>query len=201
MTFRLLKSYLCWQNNWRPSQSSRVLARSSSRPTRCSWRRLRQNMWCAASNTPSPDTWCSSSTAQTRWMTSSCRRYQLRGHFCFIKLDFSVDLWRYLSINLYLSLISLRKILPWLDGRKQLWLIASCSSLCQVLVQMEPSESYEVIHYIPAPSLPYSQPGSCYTLVRLPDDDPTAGRNTKTLLGSWNSKSGFKWISNNPLWK
>ena len=46
---------------------------------------------------------------------------------------------------------------------------------------MEPSESYEVIHYIPAPSLPYSQPGSCYTLVRLPDDDPTAGRNSETL--------------------
>lgn len=53
---------------------------------------------------------------------------------------------------------------------------------------MEPSEAYEVIHYVPAPNLPYSQPGSCYTLVRLPDDDPTAGRNTGTLLGSWNGK-------------
>lgn len=53
-------------------------------------------------------------------------------------------------------------------------------SLGQVVVQMEPSESYEVVHYIPAASLPYSQPGSCYTLVRLPDDDPTAGRNTET---------------------
>lgn len=47
--------------------------------------------------------------------------------------------------------------------------------LQKVVVQMEPSEAYEVIHYIPAPSLPYSQPGSCYSLVRLPDDDPTAG--------------------------
>uniref|UniRef100_A0A8D3DXC7 Coatomer subunit gamma n=1 Tax=Scophthalmus maximus TaxID=52904 RepID=A0A8D3DXC7_SCOMX len=46
--------------------------------------------------------------------------------------------------------------------------------LQKVLVQMEPSESYEVIHYIPAATLPYSQPGSSYTLVRLPDDDPTA---------------------------
>uniref|UniRef100_A0A672HEB8 Coatomer subunit gamma n=1 Tax=Salarias fasciatus TaxID=181472 RepID=A0A672HEB8_SALFA len=46
--------------------------------------------------------------------------------------------------------------------------------LQKVVVQMEPSESYEVIHYVPAASLPYSQPGSCYTLVRLPDDDPTA---------------------------
>lgn len=55
-------------------------------------------------------------------------------------------------------------------------------------MQMEPSEAYEVIDYVPAPSLPYSQPGSCYTLVRLPDDDPTAGRNTGTLLGSWNGK-------------
>ncbi|RVE56748.1 hypothetical protein OJAV_G00224090 [Oryzias javanicus] len=46
--------------------------------------------------------------------------------------------------------------------------------LQKVVVQMEPSEAYEVEHYIPAPSLPYSQPGSCYTLIRLPDDDPSA---------------------------
>uniref|UniRef100_A0A673H7J1 Coatomer subunit gamma n=1 Tax=Sinocyclocheilus rhinocerous TaxID=307959 RepID=A0A673H7J1_9TELE len=46
--------------------------------------------------------------------------------------------------------------------------------LQRVLVQMEPSESYEVLHYVPAPSLPYSQPSSCYSLVRLPEDDPTA---------------------------
>uniref|UniRef100_A0A8C2Z973 Coatomer subunit gamma n=1 Tax=Cyclopterus lumpus TaxID=8103 RepID=A0A8C2Z973_CYCLU len=46
--------------------------------------------------------------------------------------------------------------------------------LQKVVVQMEPSESYEVVTYIPASSLPYSQPGSCYTLVRLPEDDPTA---------------------------
>ncbi|XP_028810019.1 coatomer subunit gamma-2 isoform X2 [Denticeps clupeoides] len=46
--------------------------------------------------------------------------------------------------------------------------------LQKVVVQMEPSEAYEVARYVPAPSLPYSQPGSCYSLVRLPDDDPTA---------------------------
>uniref|UniRef100_A0AAR2IT48 Coatomer subunit gamma n=1 Tax=Pygocentrus nattereri TaxID=42514 RepID=A0AAR2IT48_PYGNA len=46
--------------------------------------------------------------------------------------------------------------------------------LQRVLVQMEPSEAYEVVHHVPAPSLPYNQPGSSYTLVRLPDDDPTA---------------------------
>ncbi|TRY66334.1 hypothetical protein DNTS_024326 [Danionella cerebrum] len=46
--------------------------------------------------------------------------------------------------------------------------------LQKVLVQMEPSEAYEVLHYVPAASLPYSQPGSCYSLVRLPEDDPTA---------------------------
>uniref|UniRef100_A0A3B3H4K7 Coatomer subunit gamma n=1 Tax=Oryzias latipes TaxID=8090 RepID=A0A3B3H4K7_ORYLA len=46
--------------------------------------------------------------------------------------------------------------------------------LQKVVVQMEPSEAYEVEHYLPALSLPYSQPGSCYTLIRLPDDDPTA---------------------------
>lgn len=67
------------QNNWQPSQSSRGSARSSSLLTRCSWPKPRQNTWCDASNTPSPDTWSSSSTAQTRWMTSSCRRYQPRG--------------------------------------------------------------------------------------------------------------------------
>lgn len=47
--------------------------------------------------------------------------------------------------------------------------------LQRVMVQMEPSEAYEVLHYVPAPNLPYSQPGSCYSLVRLPEDDPTAG--------------------------
>lgn len=56
----------------------------------------------------------------------------------------------------------------------------SLSSVLQVIVQMEPAEAYEVINYIPAQNLPYSQPGSCYTLVRLPDDDPTAGRETKS---------------------
>ena len=43
------------------------------------------------------------------------------------------------------------------------------------MVQMEPSEGYEVLHYVPAANLPYSQPGSCYSLVGLPQDDPTAG--------------------------
>lgn len=50
--------------------------------------------------------------------------------------------------------------------------------LQRVLVQMEPSEAYEVVHHVPAPSLHYNQPSSCYTLVRLPDDDPTAGELT-----------------------
>lgn len=60
----------------------------------------------------------------------------------------------------------------------RLVVLKSLSVLGQVVVQMEPSESYEVAHYVPAASLPYSQPGSCYTLVRLPEDDPTAGRNS-----------------------
>lgn len=59
------------------------------------------------------------------------------------------------------------------------------SALSQVVVQMEPSESYEVAHYIPAASLPYSQPGSCYTLVRLPEDDPTAGRDKRLKAPSF----------------
>uniref|UniRef100_A0A8C5RH20 Coatomer subunit gamma n=1 Tax=Laticauda laticaudata TaxID=8630 RepID=A0A8C5RH20_LATLA len=43
----------------------------------------------------------------------------------------------------------------------------------KVTVQMEPSEAYEVLRCIPAPNLSYNQPGMCYTLVRLPLDDPT----------------------------
>lgn len=51
--------------------------------------------------------------------------------------------------------------------------------LQRVMVQMEPSEAYEVLHYVPAASLFYSQPGSCYCLVRLPEEDPTAGKTLK----------------------
>ncbi|KAB0375836.1 hypothetical protein FD755_012479 [Muntiacus reevesi] len=49
----------------------------------------------------------------------------------------------------------------------------------KVTVQVEPSEAYEVLCCIPAPSLPYNQPGVCYTLVRLPEDDSIAGTNTQ----------------------
>uniref|UniRef100_A0A8C2Y6F3 Coatomer subunit gamma n=1 Tax=Coturnix japonica TaxID=93934 RepID=A0A8C2Y6F3_COTJA len=44
----------------------------------------------------------------------------------------------------------------------------------RVTVQMEPSDAYDVICCIPAPSLAYNQPGMCYTLVQMPQDDPTA---------------------------
>lgn len=54
--------------------------------------------------------------------------------------------------------------------------------LQRVMVQMEPSEAYEVMRYVPAANLPYSQPGSCYTLVRLPEDDPTAGQTTRVFV-------------------
>lgn len=43
-------------------------------------------------------------------------------------------------------------------------------------MQMEPTEAYEVLCYVPARSLPYNQPGTCYTLVALPKEDPTAGK-------------------------
>jgi coatomer protein complex subunit gamma len=39
-----------------------------------------------------------------------------------------------------------------------------------VTVHMENSEGFEVIRYVPAPSLPYGKPGTTYTLVHLPDD-------------------------------
>uniref|UniRef100_A0A8C4WZ35 Coatomer subunit gamma n=1 Tax=Eptatretus burgeri TaxID=7764 RepID=A0A8C4WZ35_EPTBU len=44
----------------------------------------------------------------------------------------------------------------------------------RVLVQMEPSEAYEVISYQPAASLSYNQPGVTYTLVALPENDPSS---------------------------
>ncbi|XP_010959568.2 coatomer subunit gamma-1 isoform X1 [Vicugna pacos] len=47
-------------------------------------------------------------------------------------------------------------------------------TLENVTVQMEPTEACEVLCYVPARSLPYNQPGTCYTLVALPKEDPTA---------------------------
>ncbi|XP_077120555.1 coatomer subunit gamma-2 [Ranitomeya variabilis] len=44
----------------------------------------------------------------------------------------------------------------------------------KVIVQVEPSEGYEVVCYVQAPSLQYNQPSICYTLVRLPEDESTA---------------------------
>uniref|UniRef100_A0A2K5KKG8 Coatomer subunit gamma n=1 Tax=Cercocebus atys TaxID=9531 RepID=A0A2K5KKG8_CERAT len=46
-------------------------------------------------------------------------------------------------------------------------------TLENVTVQMEPTEAYEVLCYVPAQSLPYNQPGTCYTLVALPKEDAT----------------------------
>jgi len=46
-----------------------------------------------------------------------------------------------------------------------------------VTVQMETGDAFEVIKYIPAPSLPYDQPGTSYTLVGLPED-PTQATGT-----------------------
>ncbi|XP_030062260.1 coatomer subunit gamma-1 [Microcaecilia unicolor] len=43
-----------------------------------------------------------------------------------------------------------------------------------VTVQMEPTDGYEVVCCIPAKCLSYNQPGTCYTLVSLPEEDPTA---------------------------
>ncbi|KAF5914323.1 hypothetical protein HPG69_006782 [Diceros bicornis minor] len=48
-------------------------------------------------------------------------------------------------------------------------------TLENVTVQMEPTEAYEVLCYVPARSLPYNQPRACYILVALPKEDPTAG--------------------------
>ena len=41
---------------------------------------------------------------------------------------------------------------------------------------MEEPDGYQVVSNIPAPSLPYNQPGTCYTLVEITDSD--AGINT-----------------------
>lgn len=55
-------------------------------------------------------------------------------------------------------------------------------------MQMEPTEAYEVLSYVPARSLPYNQPGTCYTLVALPKEDPTAGElSVDATQASWES--------------
>ncbi|KAM3915118.1 coatomer subunit gamma-1 [Leptodactylus fuscus] len=43
-----------------------------------------------------------------------------------------------------------------------------------VTVQMEPIEGYEVNCYVPVKSLSYNQPGTCYTLVSIPEEDLSA---------------------------
>uniref|UniRef100_UPI00398F3B1B coatomer subunit gamma-2 n=1 Tax=Pristiophorus japonicus TaxID=55135 RepID=UPI00398F3B1B len=44
----------------------------------------------------------------------------------------------------------------------------------KVTVQVEPSDAYDEVCCVAAPALHFNQPGSCYTLVMLPKDDPTA---------------------------
>ncbi|XP_051889479.1 coatomer subunit gamma-2 isoform X3 [Pristis pectinata] len=44
----------------------------------------------------------------------------------------------------------------------------------KVTIEMEPSDSYDVVCYVPVPALHFNQPGSCYTLVLLPEDNATA---------------------------
>ena len=40
-----------------------------------------------------------------------------------------------------------------------------------VKVEMEPSDpDFEVVCYVPRPSLPYNSPGTTYTLIKLPED-------------------------------
>lgn len=39
-----------------------------------------------------------------------------------------------------------------------------------VTVHMDPAEGFDVMKYVPCPSLPYNKPGTTYTMVRLPDD-------------------------------
>lgn len=58
-------------------------------------------------------------------------------------------------------------------------------TLENVTVQMEPTEAYEVLCYVPARSLPYNQPGTCYTLVALPKEDPTAGEPPRPPGSPW----------------
>lgn len=61
-------------------------------------------------------------------------------------------------------------------------------------MQMEPTEAYEVLCYVPARSLPYNQPGTCYTLVALPKEDPTAGEQSVLLPGSVASRVRFLFV-------
>nr|CAB3232871.1 coatomer subunit gamma-2-like [Phallusia mammillata] len=42
-----------------------------------------------------------------------------------------------------------------------------------VTVQVEPSDGFEVIAYVPCPSLVFNQPGVTYACIAIPDEDPT----------------------------
>lgn len=59
-------------------------------------------------------------------------------------------------------------------------------------MQMEPTEAYDVLCYVPARSLPYNQPGTCYTLVALPKEDPTTGEPLCRCLTSLMVASGMR---------
>ena len=57
-----------------------------------------------------------------------------------------------------------------------------------VKVEMDPSDSdFEVVCYIPRPSLPYNTPGTTYTLVKLPED--ASSGLYRELSISWCSES------------
>ncbi|KAK2504299.1 hypothetical protein MC885_000529 [Smutsia gigantea] len=68
----------------------------------------------------------------------------------------------------------------------------------KVTVQVEPSDPYEVLCCIPAPSLAYNQPGICYTLVRLPDDDSTADHSSGSLRSADGSTLGAPPLPSHP---
>ncbi|XP_032895973.1 coatomer subunit gamma-2 [Amblyraja radiata] len=44
----------------------------------------------------------------------------------------------------------------------------------KVTIEVEPSDAYDVGCFVPVPTLRFNQPGTCYTLVMLPENDPTA---------------------------
>ena len=55
---------------------------------------------------------------------------------------------------------------------------------------METADGFEVIKYIPCPSLPYDKPGACYTVCALPDD-PVSGKLHVNLLYNKHLKSSY----------
>lgn len=171
------------QSNWQPFQSLRAWVHYSSLQNRCSSQKQKQSILSVVSNT------CSQITLCSRWgKLRTPVRVQNSGKIG-EKLFSETDLGKTWLEMFLLRLSPLQFILLQFDCTNTL----NDQLLERVTVQMEPSDAYDVICCIPAPSLPYNQPGMCYTLVQMPQDDPTAGKDCEGINKLWGGKKKAFW--------